>query len=225
MFHVKQILSIFFISFSFSVNAQKTIMFQNLPNFNPAQTNEIVLNWNESQTGFQSLSPVEKEFYYWVNYSRLYPSRFLDSVIMPIVKANPQLKGENLESLKKELNSTNSLVLLGLSEPLIKMASYQAENITSNNAKPSHTSVNGETFPERFKRFNLKNCGGENISYGAPGISPVFMLAILYLDIGVADLGHRKSLLNQNFTLTGISAKTYRYGNIFIVEDFACTQN
>jgi uncharacterized protein YkwD len=136
----------------------------------------------------------------------------------------PQLKGKNYESLENDLANSQKLPLFSLNGDLGKMAAFHTIDITSHNASPSHNSVNGETFADRFKRFNLKNCGGENISNGAGSADILLMIVFLYLDINVPDLGHRKSLLNPAFINTGISIASYKNGNTFIVEDFACDQ-
>lgn len=190
----------------------------------PLADNKIVLNFNQNQVVFTKLSSKAQEFYYWVNYSRLEPESFYNNVIIPIVKTYPQLKGENLQSLEADLRNSKSLSLLRLNDTLLKMSAYQANDITSSNVKPSHNSSTGETFADRFKRFGLKNCGGENISFGAGDADPLFMLVLLYLDINVADLGHRKALLNPSFTNTGIAVTKYENGNTFLVQDFACSQ-
>jgi hypothetical protein len=200
------------------------LMFKDAEINNPPMNDGAVVSWNENQQGYSKLSSAEKQFYYWVNYSRLKPSLFYDSVVVRMVQQFPQLKGKNFSSLKTDMENANSLPLLSLNEALEKMASYHANDITSNNASPSHNSSNGETFGDRFKRFGLKNCGGENISYGSGDADPLFMLVMLYLDINVSDLGHRKSLLNPSFIQTGIAAEKFSNGNSFLVEDFACSQ-
>ncbi len=225
MFHVKLIFN-FLLIFSFQRTfAQTMMLFKEAAIPKPKTVNSIVYNWDQSQFSINRYSALEKEFYYWVNYSRENPSQFYDSVIEPLVKVYPQLKGANLESLKRDLKQTSSLPLFTLNDTLQKMAQSHARDIVSHNASPSHNSTSGETFADRFKKTGLRKCGGENISYGAAGTDPVFMLALLYLDINVPDLGHRKALLNPNFIATGVSAALYKNGNIFLVEDFACPQN
>ncbi len=205
--------------------SQNMLMFKDAILPKPKTTDTLIVKWNKTQPDYKSLSSTEQQFYYWTNYSRAYPSLFFDSVVKPIIEIYPQLKGPNSVSLENDLKTLRSLPLLALNPALLKMAAFHAGDITSHDANPSHTSTTGETFVDRFKRFSLKNCGGENISYGAPNIDPVFMLVLLYLDINVSDLGHRKALLNPAFLNTGLAAYTYKNGNIFIVEDFACVQN
>ena len=201
------------------------LMFKDLPIPHPKAINQNVVKWNEEQQEYSRLSEREAQFYYWVNYSRNDPATFFDSAVMPIVGIYPQLKGQYLASLKSDLQTSMALPLLSLNADLIKMATSHAKDITNNNATPSHSSTNGQTFGERFKSFHLRTCGGENISFGAGDSDPLFALVILYLDINVPELGHRKALLNRNFVLTGISFANYKNGNTFIVEDFACSQN
>ncbi len=224
MFHVKQILSIFLLLIVFSCKSQKALLFQEAQLPKPEKNDQEVLQWNKSQPGFDELSEPEKDFLYWVNYSRKKPADFFENAVMPIIKIYPQLKGANLNSLEKDLKGGASMALLQIYPALMKMSEAHARDITSSNANPSHNSTNGETFIDRFKKFGLKNCGGENISYGGGDTDPLFMLVMLYLDINVSNLGHRKALMNPSFVGTGISIAKYANGNTFLVEDFSCAQ-
>src|SRR5215471_13691370 len=125
-----------------------------------------IQNQNRNQSNFTILTPLEQEFYYWVNYSRSNPRRFFDSVVTPIANVYPQLRGENYESLLQDVTKTSTLPLLTLNIGLIKMAKEHADDIVSHDAKPSHTSTNGRTFADRFKEYDLRYCGGENLTYG-----------------------------------------------------------
>ncbi|MFT4154158.1 CAP domain-containing protein [Parafilimonas sp.] len=221
---MKQILSIFLLLAALSCKSQKTLMFPQTEIPKPQMNDQTILQWNENQPGYSSLSRLEKEFLYWVNYSRKNPRSFFENAIMPIVKIYPQLRGSNLNSLENDLKGSPSLTLLQLNPVLVRMSEFHARDITVSNANPSHNSTNGESFVDRFKKFGFKNCGGENISYGGGDTDPLFMLIMLYLDINVDNLGHRKALLNSSFVNTGISIAKYKNGNTFLVEDFACSQ-
>jgi Cysteine-rich secretory protein family len=221
---VKHFFVFFLLFIVISGKGQQALTFKNAETYNPSMGDQAVLSWNEKQTGYNKLTSDEKDFYYWVNYSRLKPKVFYDSVVVQVVQTFPQLKGKNFASLEIDMENANNLPLLSLSEALTNMASYHAKDITSNNASPSHNSTNGDNFGDRFKKFGLKNCGGENISYGSGGTNPLFMLVLLYLDINVTDLGHRKALLNLSYINTGISIEKFSNGNSFLVEDFACNQ-
>lgn len=186
-------------------------------------TNAIVFAFCSNQPGFEKLNKSEQAFYYLVNFSRNRPMVFFDSIIQPIISIYPELKGSNLISLKKDLEKADSLPMLRLNAVLGKMAKSHAVDIASHNASPSHNSTTGESFNERFKANKLIKCGGENISFGRD--EPAFLLTLLYLDIGVPNLGHRLALLNPGFTETGVGNAFYNDGSTFLVEDFACSQN
>lgn len=225
MFHVKRFLFIaVFCMMFFSGFSQQTLMFTSAtipkPNFD-----EKIKLWNESQPNFNKLNQKAKEFYYWVNYSRANPSRFYKDAVLPIVNIYPQLKGGNLKSLAIDLQNTGSLPLLSLSDTLISISQAHSNDITGKNSKPSHNSTNGLTFGKRYINAGMQNCGSENISASGGEGDPLFMLVLLYLDINVPTLGHRKTLLDPKYVLTGIGANHYANGDTFIVEDFACSQN
>ncbi|HEX5150320.1 MAG TPA: CAP domain-containing protein [Parafilimonas sp.] len=190
----------------------------------PQKTDKLVLEWNEKQLAEKTNSVQEQEFLYWVNYSRKNPSAFYDNAVTEIIKVYPQLKGKNLESLETDLKNSASLPMFEVNESLNKMAQSHSKDITSNNATPSHISTNGEGFTERFKKAGLKNCGGENIGFTGGDSNVLLMLVLLYLDINVPDLSHRKALLNPSFVETGIGISAYKNGNTFLVEDFSCSQ-
>lgn len=214
------ILILVFCLLCFNIYSQKMLSFQqaNIPK--PLLIDSEVNYFNVNQHEFNSLSSSDKEFFYWVNYSRKNPKRFYDSVILPIINVYPQLKGPNLISLKIDLYASSVLPLLSLNSILNNLAQQHANDITSKNLPPSHNSSNGRTFIERFQDLHFRNCGSENISYGLD--EPVFLLSLLYLDIGIEDLGHRKALLNSSLIETGIGSAFYKNGYLFLVEDFSC---
>ena len=220
LIHVKLSLLIFFLSGSISAHAQKMMSLEEkaLPQLN--LMDDSVLKFCLQQSEYKKLNTEEREFYYWVNYSRKNPKKFYDSVVLPITTVYPQLKGEYLTSLKTDLFNAHSLPLLTLNSTLIRMAKEHSEDITSHNMPASHNSTNGDAFSERFKKNISRRCGGENISYGAN--KPIFLITLLYLDINLPELGHRKALLNPNFTETGIGNSFYKDGSVFFVEDFTC---
>jgi Cysteine-rich secretory protein family len=202
--------------------SQKTLLFKDAIIPTP-HIDRQVKSWIESQPAFDELSSTEQNFYYWVNYSRANPRRFLDSVVIPITEVYPQLKGEYFESLRSELMAVDSLPMLVLNGGLIRLAKNHAIDITSHDTKPSHNSTNGDTFSDRFRKEKFQKCGAENLSFGEG--EPLFLLTLLYLDIDVPGLGHRKTLLNAQYRETGIGAKNFKNGSIFLVEDFACAQD
>jgi len=221
---MKPILISLFISFKFlqPVTSQslslelKTIQF-------PSIIDKSVEKWNNSQSGYAKMNKESKELYYWTNYSRVNPERCWDSLVVPVLNAYPELKGTYAASLKNDLLLNKQLPLLYLNSLLQKIAQSHADDIQKNNTKPGHNSTDGSTFSSRFKTIGLINFGGENISFGDTQIP--FLLVLLYLDYNLPNLGHRKALLNSDFTEVGIGAAQLHNKQIFLVQDFACSQS
>lgn len=178
--------------------------------------------WDASFKSYNQLSNEEKEIFYWTNYSRKSPQRFWDSVMVPILAAFPQLKGKFASSLKSDLAGTAALPLLSLNDTLIFTAKSHALDIGRKTANVSHTSTDGTSFSTRLQNAGIRNCGSENMSLGNGDI--LISLAMLYLDYGLENLGHRKTLLNPEYVYIGIGATAYSREQLFYVQDFACNQ-
>jgi hypothetical protein len=178
--------------------------------------------WNSSFKSFNKLSKDEKEILYWTNYSRKDPQRFWDSVMIPVLSAFPQLRGKFASSLQTDLSASSRLPLLALNDTLILSAKSHALDIGLKTANVSHTSTDGTTFSKRLQNVGIRNCGSENMSLGNGDI--LMSLAMLYLDYGLENLGHRKTLLNPEYISIGIGATSYGREQLFYVQDFACNQ-
>ncbi len=183
---------------------------------------EQVDQWNSSFKSYNSLSKQEQDILYWTNYSRKSPQRFWDSVIIPVLATFPQLRGKFAISLRSDLNNSPSLPLLSLNDTLVMSARYHAFDIGQKNATISHTSTDGTTFSNRLKKAGIVNCGSENMSLGDGDV--LMAIAMLYLDYGLENLGHRKTLLNPEYISIGIGAIQYGREQLFFVQDFACNQ-
>lgn len=190
-------------------------------NFNLSLDNEVE-QWNNSFASYNMLSKQEKEILYWTNYSRKNPVRFWDSVMVPILTVFPQLRGKFASSLKKDLETAGNLPLFGLNDTLNFTAKGHALDIGVKTASISHTSTNGIRFAERLQSVGVRNCGSENMSLGNGDV--LMSVAMLYLDYGLEDLGHRKTLLNREYIYIGVGATSYGDNQLFFVQDFACNQ-
>lgn len=189
----------------------------------PIVRDSIVDQWNHSFPIYQSLVPELQDLLYWTNYSRIQPKRFWDSVLVPILKQFPDLNGVESKSLEADLLATKPLPMFKLNEVLVKTAQDHCDDMALNNADPSHTSTNGRTFQERMRLARIKNCANENLSVGSHNV--LISLVLLYLDIRLPEMGHRKTLLNPNLTEIGIGYAMYNKDQFFMVQDFACSQN
>jgi uncharacterized protein YkwD len=223
MFHVKQflLLSLLLPSFVFSqhmgVSSFEVKRMPALPSIAAHLLDHIAQFPEASQ-----LSAQQKQWFYWTNYSRENPRRFWDSVVAPLIATFPSLNNSYSASLKKELYSAPSLPLLKPNTVLAKAAFRLSRELADHKAPPSHTSPSGATFAIRMKEADIKLCAGENISFGPDNTA--FMLVLLYIDEGVPEMGHRKTLLNPAFVEMGVGISSYPDNKVMVVQDFACLQ-
>lgn len=161
------------------------------------------------------------ELFYWTNYSRKHPKLFWDSVVNPFLRLYPQFNTPFAATLKKDLLSQkDTLPFLKYSSTLTKLAQEHALDLKSNWPNISHHSSSGKSFAERVQSFGSFSCAGENIGVGNPDV--VLQLIFLYIDEGLADLGHRKTLLSPKFSNMGIAKSEPIDGVYIYVQDLSC---
>lgn len=212
------------ILFSFFLNAQhfSSVILRDKPFRAPAMNNNYILNQLEKNEIYLELNQSEKEFIYWTNYARLFPKSFRDIILLPFLKQQPTTKGRYSASLIKELTTSPSLPFLEPEEKLYLTAKSHALDLSKYKNKIGHQSTNGTSFSDRMKMGGIINCASENISLGAT--EPVVSLLLLYLDIGLPDLGHRKNLMNPIFSKIGVSVQRFANNQDIMVQDFSCEQ-
>ena len=206
------------ISFSQMASIELTVK----PVPEPVTAETEVLKWNKDQPGFPQLPSRSKEYLYWVNFCRSNPERFWDSVIVPVLATFPNLKGKESASLHSDLIKTGPLPMFALNDKLLQTSQMHANDITSHSAMASHTSTNGTDFGSRMKKAGIKTCANENIAVSSQ--STLLSVILLYLDIGLPERGHRKSLLDPKLRETGIGSAPYLKEQFFFVQDLSCAQ-
>jgi uncharacterized protein YkwD len=83
-----------------------------------------------------------------------------------------------------------------------------------------HTGSDGSDFRRRIERYGRwSGAIGEDISYGAAG--PREVVTDLLIDDGVANRGHRKSLLDPRWRYVGIACDVHASYRTVCVMDFA----
>lgn len=221
MFHVKLFLLLLLPTTLFSQHVGSTLIeSKELPSLPPkVDSIESYINKFSSSS---ALTSTEREWFYWTNYSRSNPRRFWDSVVSLIIKSFPTLKNSYSASLQKDLYNSTSLPLLKPNKNLATVSKAFAKEMAASNALPSHTSPSGLTFSNRMAVAGIKTCAGENISFGPS--NPLMMLVLLYIDQGVPELGHRKTLLNPAYTEMGIGISSYPDHSVMVIQDFSCDQ-
>ncbi|HQR94296.1 MAG TPA: hypothetical protein PLK14_01240 [Sediminibacterium sp.] len=187
----------------------------------PRSFQKQIDSFNRTNTYYNLLNSSEKELFYWMNYSRSNPKQFWDSCVLPIIKQFPNLNGSNAKSLEKDLAASEALPLYSLNKSLIGTAQKHALD-NMNQGRINHQSADGKQFDQRMREILIKRCASENLASGPPNM--LFALVLLYLDIGVADTGHRKCLLTPSFTELGLGARSKTGETFYICQDFACYQ-
>lgn len=188
----------------------------------PKHRDTIVERWNQSQPGYEKLPAQAKENLYWTNFARKNPQVFWDSVVSPSLLVFAPFNRPESKTLKADLLKAGRLPMFVLSAALIRTAQSHASDIAYKKSAPSHTSTNGTDFGTRMKQAGIKNCASENISISSQSI--LLSVLLLYLDIGVPGLGHRKALLDQNLREIGVGSALYGKDQYFLVQDISCTQ-
>ncbi len=220
MFRLLSLLLLFVPFVSFAQMA--SVLLEVKPTPQPVTREANIVKWNTEQPGYQGLSEESKTFLYWVNFGRSNPERFWDSVVIPVLQAFPRLKGPESESLYKDMKAAGPLSMFSLNASLIKTAQAHATDIGGKSAQPGHTSTDGTDFGTRMKKAGIRACASENIAISSQ--STLLAVLLLYLDIGLPDKGHRKSLLNPNHKETGIGSAPYGKDQSFFVQDLSCAQ-
>ena len=189
----------------------------------PFERDGVVDAWNLTQPGYYKLSEQAKTQLYWINYCRNNPKKFLASAVDPILESFPTLNKREAKSLRADLEKKGQLPMYSLNVALTKIAQLHASDIARKKSPISHTSTNGTDFGTRIKRVGIKSCANENISLSSQSI--LLSIVLLYLDIGLPELGHRKALMDPNLREIGIGAALYGKDQYFLVQDMACSQN
>ena len=214
------LICIFFPVFSFGQMASIELDVKPLPE--PVIRDMTVEQWNLSQSHFKDLSAKSQDFLYWINLCRNNPSRFWDSVVVPAIHCFPQLNGPEAKSLRAELLLSGPLPMFSVSSALVQTAQFHATDISNKLSHPGHNSTDGTDFGTRMKRAGIKYCANENIAISSQ--STLLAVLLLYLDIGLPEKGHRKSLLNPMLVETGIGSSKYGKDQHFFVQDLSCAQ-
>ena len=226
LFHVKHLwMAVVLLTLSLVGRAQySTVVLQQKPISILARPSSFIQAWDAQQPAYALLNARQKELYYWTNYSRYYPRAFWDSVVAAILSLFPNINNTDYSrSLKKDLYASNPLPPLRLNDTLARTSQAHASDIGLHEGSFSHSSTDGTTFQDRFHLAGLKNYGGENISLNNGDM--LLALVLLYLDHGLPDLGHRKALLNADYTDIGIGISQYGSTNsVFFVQDFSSPQ-
>lgn len=219
----KLVVFLFFFFTLASIQAQQSsqVVLKDVPFEPKIPMKEDLLKKLEESPIYMTSNKSAQSFIYWTNFARLYPKEFKDLALLPFLSLQSSLKGKYANSLIHDLDKIDPLPFLEPETLLTRAAQWHADDISQNNGRVSHQSSDGTSFGNRMKKVGYKYCSGENISLGndSNGLSS---LLLLYLDINLPDLGHRKNLFNPNYTKMGVSVKQLPNSQYLIVQELGC---
>ncbi|RZK77770.1 MAG: CAP domain-containing protein, partial [Pedobacter sp.] len=100
------------------------------------------------------------------------------------------------KSLEKDLKDVKELPAFWPDEAMTWVAKQHAKDMNTRNYA-AHTSKDGRTAGDRINKMYPRKASGENLAFGyASGLDNICMLL---LDRGVANLGHRKIILDTDY--------------------------
>lgn len=218
-----RLLIVVFLAFPFLSTGQIAFVeLDSKPVPEPTVKDSVVENWNKSQPGYDKLPKEAKEMLYWTNFARRTPEKFWKEVVVPVIDAFAPLNKPEAKSLQEALYKTGTLPMFTLHPALITSSQGHADDIGRKHAPLSHSSTNGADFGSRMKKAGIRYCANENISLSSQSV--LLSTILLYLDIGIPGMGHRKALMDPSLREIGIGSSLYDKDQYFLVQDFACKQ-
>lgn len=151
----------------------------------------------------QKQPSMEDSIFELVNYVRQEPKRFLTEVAHPYIESNELENSSYAKSLIRTLKKQNPLPPLSRNEQLMDMAA----NFAVEAGRKGWTDhVRTDT---RFTKYAPEiEITGENLQFGSADALSVIME--LLIDEGVRNLGHRKNILDPEFSLIGIGLGNHK---------------
>lgn len=158
------------------------------------------------------LSAEEKQVIFYTNLARINPKLFGLTYAQKYIDSTG-LRGKYCSSLLNALKNTDAVGALQADSLLTQTAAEHAE-ATGKRGATGHSGKN-KRFNEVKGQFNL---WGENCSYGKELALDIVMQ--LLIDNDVPDLGHRKNILNKNFTHIGTAIRDHKKYKWNCVQNF-----
>ena len=167
-----------------------------------------ILRQANSASAVPYLSDEEKKLIFFTNLCRLQPKLFCTTTVLAdYLKTHPN-NTSFMANLKKQLMQSKSIVALVPDKELCTMAHDFAKKM-GQEGKEGHPDFQKRMQPVMSRYHRV----GENCDYGDTTAISAFMNLLIDTSDPVS-LGHRKNLLDPNFTSIGVSRqphKTYRW--------------
>ena len=172
------------------------------------------------------LSTVEKDVILEMNKARSNPALYAELYLTPRIKHfsgklyNDSIMTQEGVAVVNEcisfMKKAKPLAVLSPEKGLSLAAQYHSSTQGETN-QTGHTGVDGSTPFTRIQKYGSFRTAGENIAYGTKSGRDI--VADLLIDDGVSNRGHRKNIMNKDFSSTGVgyTKKHKTYGSVCVI--------
>lgn len=172
------------------------------------------------------LSTVEKDVILEMNKARTNPSLYAELYITPRTKKfdgkvynGTLMTNEGVAVVNECISYMKKAKALPVLNPEkgLSLAAQQHSSTQGETDQTGHTGVDGSTPFTRIEKYGTFKTAGENISYGA--MSGRDIVVQLLIDDGVSSRGHRKNIMNKDFSSSGVgyTKKHKTYGSVCVI--------
>lgn len=184
------------------------------------------------------LSAEEKKIIFYMNLARMDGKRFFDTYFQQYIdEHNRKMKQYSnyndvrvsrndpyYRGLEQDLRDVKNLGLLYPDETLTYVAQQHGKDMNKRNLA-GHNSSDGRTMVDRIQKYYPNHGMAENLAFGFS--SALANVSLLLLDKGVADLGHRKNILNKTLgiNIVGVSIQPHPHYKYSATIDFVAIPN
>lgn len=162
------------------------------------------------------LTEEEKKVIFLCNLARINGKLFKESFLAKYIADNEIPEDSYILSLKKTLNKTKKLRCMMPAEDLSDIAKKYAIE-AGEKGWEGH-----RNYTARFRVVKDKySSTGENCAYGYDDATDIVIT--LLVDKDIPDLGHRKNILNKDFSNIGVSIQPHKDYEVNCVMDFGAT--
>ncbi|MBP3771154.1 MAG: CAP domain-containing protein [Treponema sp.] len=172
------------------------------------------------------LSTVEKDVILEMNKARTNPSLYAELYITPRTKKfdgkiydDTLMTNEGVAVVNECISYMKKAKALPVLNPEkgLSLAAQQHSSTQGETNQTGHTGVDGSTPFTRIEKYGTYKTAGENISYGA--MSGRDIVVQLLIDDGVSSRGHRKNIMNKDFSSSGVgfTKKHKTYGSVCVI--------
>ena len=172
------------------------------------------------------LSTIEKDVILEMNKARSNPALYAELYITPRTKKfdgkiynDSIVTNEGITVVNECISYMKKAKALPVLNPEkgLSLAAQQHSSTQGETNQTGHTGVDGSTPFTRIEKCGTYKTAGENISYGA--MSGRDIVVQLLIDDGVSSRGHRKNIMNKDFSSTGVgyTKKHKAYGSVCVI--------